>query len=104
MLYIYIVCVKDTYPKGLKANCKRLYSCARLQRNKMCTKKYAQAMNNACKNQLSKWLQGRPVRNFCKKSCRTCIRKFSNNLSHLYILLDVNIIVVLVKFIHVIPI
>ena len=40
--------------------------------------RYHQSMNKGCKNQISKWLQNQQVKNFCKKSCGNCIRKFLN--------------------------
>ena len=76
MLISTIVCVKDTYPKGLKSNCKKTYPCAKLARRNMCRKKYNQIMNRGCKNQISSWLQQQPVRNFCKKSCKNCVREY----------------------------
>ena len=76
MLISTIVCVKDTYPKGLKWNCKKTYPCAKLARRNMCRKKYNQIMNRGSKNQISSWLQQQPVRNFCKKSCKNCVREY----------------------------
>ena len=76
MLISTIVCVKDTYPKGLKSNCKKTYPCAKLARRNMCRKRYNQIMNLGCKNQISGWLQKQPVRNFCKKSCKNCLGEY----------------------------
>ena len=64
------------YPKGLKSNCIRAYSCAFLARGKMCGKKYNKAMSRGCNNQITKWSQNQLVRNFCKLSCKKCIRKY----------------------------
>ena len=71
-----IECVKNGYPKGLKSNCIRAYSCAVLARRNMCGKKYSKSMSRGCNNQITKWSQNQLVRNFCKLSCKKCIRKY----------------------------
>ena len=76
MLISTIVCVKDTYPKGLKSNCKKTYPCAKLARRNMCRKRYNQIMSRGCKNQISSWFQKQLVRNFCKKSCKNCLGEY----------------------------
>ena len=68
--------MKDAYPKGLKWNCKRAYSCAALAKRNKCGKKYVQAMSRSCSNQIPKWFQNQVVNKFCKKSCMNCIRKY----------------------------
>ena len=70
-----IACVKDTYPKGLKWKCKKEYSCKKLAKNK-CRKTFSKAISAACNRQISTWSRSEPVRNFCKKSCKKCIRKY----------------------------
>ena len=70
-----LVCTKDTYPKGLKWNCKKTFSCAILAKRKSCGKRYMKAMNRGCNNQISKWLQKQLVKNFCKKACKNCVGK-----------------------------
>ena len=72
-----LVCAKDAYPKGLKWNCKKSYSCQNLARRRMCLKKYSQAMNTGCNRQITNWAKTQVVRLFCKKSCGHCTRKFS---------------------------
>ena len=67
--------MKDAYPKGLKWNCKRAYSCATLAKRNKCGKKYVQAMSRSCSNQIPKWFQNQVVNKFCKKSCANCMRK-----------------------------
>ena len=71
-----IVCVKNGYPKGLKSNCKRSYSCVLLAKRKMCGKKYSKAMSRGCNAQITQWSQNQLVRNFCKLSCNKCTRKY----------------------------
>ena len=68
--------MKDAYPKGLKWNCKRAYSCATLAKRNKCGKKYVQAMSRSCSNQIPKWFQNQVVNKFCKKSCTNCMRKY----------------------------
>ena len=70
-----IACAKNTYPRGLKWNCKKAFSCVNLATRKSCGKRYTQAMNRGCNNQISKQLQRQFVRNFCKKACNNCIGK-----------------------------
>ena len=74
-LVIKLVCAKDTYPRGLKLNCKKTFSCAILGRRGFCGKRYKQAMNRGCNNQIPKWLQSQFVWKFCKKSCKRCVGK-----------------------------
>ena len=68
--------MKDAYPKGLKWNCKRAYSCATLAKRNNCGKKYVQAMSRSCTNQIPKWFQNQVVNKFCKNSCMNCVRKY----------------------------
>ena len=82
--FVSIVCVKDSYPKGLKDNCKKTYSCAILAKKGMCKKRYSQAMWSGCNNQISKWFQKQPVKNFCKKSCKNCISKLLISMKIFY--------------------
>ena len=70
-----IGCAKDTFPKNLKRNCKRKYPCALLAKRKKCHTTYWQAMNAACKRQLTVWYRAKLVRTQCKKSCNNCVRK-----------------------------
>ena len=72
-----IVCAKDTYPKGLKWNCRKSYSCTSLARSNMCKKKNIQVMSRGCSNQISQWNRNQVVRIYCKKSCANCISMFS---------------------------
>ena len=76
-----IVCVKNGYPKGLKSNCKRSYSCVLLAKRKMCGKKYSKAMSRGCNAQITPWFQNQLVRNFCKLSCNKCTRKYYTQCS-----------------------
>ena len=70
-----IGCAKDTFPKNLKRNCKRKYPCALLAKRKKCHTTYWQAMDAACKKQLTVWYRLKRVRTQCKKSCNNCVRK-----------------------------
>ena len=65
-------CVTDRYPKGLRQNCRRQFSCDVLKRLNRCNKQYKNAMSLGCKTQITNWWKNQWVKNNCKKACLNC--------------------------------
>ena len=61
-----LVCARDAYPKGLKWNCKKVYSCQKLAKRRLCGKKYIKAMNTGCNKQITNWAKTQIIRSFCR--------------------------------------
>ena len=68
---LFVGCVIDTYPTGLKSGCKAKYSCPKLAKAWKCRKTYWQAMPQ-CRGQIRQWWKTQVVRNHCKESCKNC--------------------------------
>ena len=95
-LLLFIGCVIDAYPPAVSSNglpniCKKKFACTMLAQGKKCSKNYIQ-INKWCSNKIRAWHRNKPIRNYCKRSCNTCKRKFSVIWSFVLLLVQNNIL------------
>ena len=72
VLYIlYAAACADKYPPG-NIPCKKSFACAKLARTRKCNKKWVQALPRSCANRIPAAHRNRPVKAYCRKSCKVC--------------------------------
>ena len=60
----------------MTVQCKRVFTCAKLARQKKCSWAFKKALNINCKRPLTRWQQNGLVKNSCRRSCRNCVGTF----------------------------
>ena len=71
-LVLFLACGVDRLPTKMTAACKRVFTCAKLARQRKCAWSFKRALNNNCKRTLTRWQQNGLVKNSCRRSCRNC--------------------------------
>ena len=61
----------------MTAQCKRVFSCAKLAKQRKCSWKFKGSLNQNCKKKLPYGQQNALVKNYCRKSCQNCVGTFS---------------------------
>ena len=89
MLRIFLIgcATVDGYPPKLKQGCMDKFSCTKLKNTNKCNKRYNQAMNKWCQNQITPWWRSQLVKGKCKKSC--CNRKCFVNRTFMLCLFEI---------------
>ena len=68
---LYAATCANKYPPG-NIPCKGNFACTKLARTKRCNKKWVQALPRSCANRIPAFHRNRPVKNYCRKSCKVC--------------------------------
>ena len=68
---------RDVLPPKMTAQCKRVFSCAKLAKQRKCSWKFKGSLNQNCRKNLPYGQQNAIVKNYCRKSCQNCDGKFS---------------------------